>query len=330
MIISQTPLRISFAGGGTDMPDYCRHADGHVLSSAIDKYVHVIVSERFDDQIHVNYARRKEVVSRPEDIQHELVREAALMAGLEKGFEVTTLADIPSEGSGLGSSSALTVGMLNAFHAFAGRQADAETLARQACEIELDRCRKPIGRQDQYIAAYGGLRFFTFRGDGSVGVEAVKVAPEALRRLESGLLLYFTDKTRKADALLTRQRRRTEANRKALDRIRALAVTGRADLERGDVDALGRNLDLNWRLKRGLASGISDAGINAFYAKARRSGALGGKITGAGGGGFFLLYAPEMRRARLRGALQGRRELPIALEPDGSKIIFNMKRRIWR
>ena len=330
MIISQTPLRISFAGGGTDMPEYCKRAEGRVLSSAIDKYVHVIISERFDDQIHVNYAKRKEVVKRPKDIQHELVREAALLAGLDNGFEVTTLADIPSEGSGLGSSSALTVGLLNAFHAFAGRQADPETLARQACEIELERCKKPIGRQDQYIAAYGGLRFFTFRADGSVGVEAVTAAPDALRRLESGLLLYFTDKTRKADALLETQTRRTEQNRRTLDRIRALADAGRAALERGDADALGRGLDANWKLKRGLASGISDAGINAFYAKARRAGALGGKITGAGGGGFFLLYAPEMRRAKLRAALKGRRELPIALEPDGSKIIFNMKRRIWK
>ena len=330
MIISQTPLRISLAGGGTDLPGYCGRRDGQVLSCAIDKYIHVIIQERFDDQIHVNYARRKEVVAKAAEVRHDLVREALLLAGLSNGFEVTTLADIPSEGSGLGSSSSLTVGLLNAFHAYRGAQVDAETLARQACEIELERCKKPIGRQDQYIAAYGGTRFFTFRKDGSVGVAQVQAHDQDLRRLEAGLLLYYTDKTRSADALLAEQGRRAEANRSAMDRICDLAGASRRALEKGDVDQVGRNLEVGWKLKRGLAPGVSNRGIDAFYAKARKAGALGGRITGAGGGGFFLLYAPELRRARLRKALSGYRELPIALEPDGSKIVLNIKRRIWK
>ncbi len=330
MIISRTPLRVSLAGGGTDLPGYCDLRDGMVLSTAIDKYVHVIIQERFDDQIHINYAKRKEVVSRVEDIRHDLVREAAIVARLDNGFEVTTLADVPSEGSGLGSSSSLTVGLLNAFHAYHGVQTDAETLARQACDIEITRCKKPIGRQDQYIAAYGGVRFLTFRSDGDVEVEPVAASAETLRRLESGLLLYFTGKTRRADAVLARQSRRTGTNLGSLDRIRDLARALRAELEAGDADAAGRRLHQGWAVKKGLAKGISDREIDALYRKALKAGALGGKLTGAGGGGFLALYAPEHRRSAVRAALKGRRELPIALEPDGSKIIFNIKRRIWK
>jgi D-glycero-alpha-D-manno-heptose-7-phosphate kinase len=330
MIISQTPLRVSLAGGGTDLPAYCRKAEGRVLSLAVDKYVHVIVQERFDDEIHVNYAKRKEVTATVDEVQHPLAREAMKIAGMKGGFEITTLADIPSEGSGLGSSSTLTVGYLNAFHAFMGRQVDAETLAAQACEIEIDRLKKPIGRQDQYIAAYGGVRFFRFGRNGAVTVESVEPATKTLRELENGLLLYFTGKTRSADGLLAEQSRRMDDNRKSMDAIRALADDARKALDGGDADGIGRMLDKGWKLKRELAAGVSDPDIDAFYAKAKRHGALGGKVTGAGGGGFFLLYAPEFKRAELRAALKGHREVPIALEPDGSKIIFNQKRRIWK
>jgi D-glycero-alpha-D-manno-heptose-7-phosphate kinase len=330
MIISQTPLRVSLAGGGTDLPAYCDKSEGRVLSVAIDKYVHVIVQERFDDQIHVNYAKRKEVVSSVEEVQHPLAREAMRVAGMRGGCEVTTLADIPSEGSGLGSSSSLTVGYLNAFHMFMGRQVDAETLARQACEIEIEIMKKPIGRQDQYIAAYGGVRFFRFRRGGQVAVENVEADTRVLRELENGLLLYFTGKTRSADTLLSEQGRRMTANRKPMDAIRDLADAARKSLEAGDADGIGRTLDRNWKLKRELSEGVTDPDIDAFYAKAKRHGAVGGKVTGAGGGGFFVLYAPELKRAELRAALKGHREMPIALEPDGSKIIFNQKRRVWK
>jgi len=330
MIISQTPLRVSLAGGGTDLPAYCEKSEGRVLSLAIDKYIHVIVQERFDEQIHVNYAKRKEVVSSVSEVQHPLAREAMKIAGMRGGFEVTTLADIPSEGSGLGSSSTLTVGYLNAFHSFMGRQVDAETLARQACEIEIGRLKKPIGRQDQYIAAYGGVRFFRFHKGGEVSVENVEAGTRVLRELENGLLLYFTGKTRSSDLLLAEQGRRMGANLKSLDRLRALADAARKALEGGDADAVGRVLAAGWTLKRGLADGMTDPDIDAFYAKAKRHGARGGKVTGAGGGGFFVLYAPEIVRAKLRAALKDHREMPIALEPDGSKIIFNQKRRIWK
>lgn len=330
MIISQTPLRVSLAGGGTDLPAYCDKSEGRVLSLAIDKYIHVIVQERFDEQIHVNYAKRKEIVSCVAEVQHPLAREAMKLAGMRGGFEVTTLADIPSEGSGLGSSSTLTVGCLNAFHSFMGRQVDAETLARQACEIEIGRLKKPIGRQDQYIAAYGGVRSFRFRRGGEVAVESADVKTQTLRELENGLLLYFTGKTRSSDLLLAEQGRRMDVHRKSMKRIRDLADDARRALDDGDADGIGRVLDASWRIKRALADGMTDPDIDAFYAKAKRHGALGGKVTGAGGGGFFVLYAPQLKRARLRAALKDHREMPISLEPDGSKIIFNQKRRIWK
>jgi D-glycero-alpha-D-manno-heptose-7-phosphate kinase len=330
MIISQTPLRVSLAGGGTDLPTYCDKSEGRVLSLAIDKYIHVIVQERFDDQIHVNYAKRKEVVSSVEEVQHPLAREAMRIAGMCGGFEVTTLADIPSEGSGLGSSSTLTVGYLNAFHSFMGRQMDAETLAAQASEIEIERLKKPIGRQDQYIAAYGGVRFFRFGREGNVAVESVDVQTKTLRELENGLLLYFTGKTRSSDPILSEQGKRMGDNGRSMDLIRDMADAARQALENDDADGIGRVLDASWKIKRQLAEGMTTPDIDAFYAKAKHCGALGGKITGAGGGGFFVLYAPALMRAKLRGALQDHREIPISLEPDGSKIIFNQKRRIWK
>jgi D-glycero-alpha-D-manno-heptose-7-phosphate kinase len=249
---------------------------------------------------------------------------------MEGGFEVTTLADIPSEGSGLGSSSSLTVGYLNAFHSFMGRQVDAQTLAQQACEIEINRLKKPIGRQDQYIAAFGGVHFFRFGPKGSVQVEKISAKSKTLRELENGLLLYFTGKTRSADALLAEQGQKMKDNRSAMDAIGGLADKARRALENDEADGIGRVLDENWKLKRALTAAMTDADIDAFYEEAKRNGAIGGKITGAGGGGFFILYTPELNRARVRAALKGHREMPIALEPDGSKIIFNQKRRIWK
>ena len=201
MIITQTPLRISFAGGGTDFPDYYRQDTGRVLSTAIDKYLFVIVKERFDNRIYVNYSQ-KEIVDRIDDLQHELVREAMRKTGVLDGVEITTLADIPSEGSGLGSSSSITVGLLNALYAYQGEQVPAERLAREACEIEIDILGKPIGVQDQYIAAYGGLRLFTFGSEGRVQADRVNMTDIMRRRLSNNLMLFFTNRTRRSSEIL--------------------------------------------------------------------------------------------------------------------------------
>lgn len=329
MIITQTPLRVSFAGGGTDLGAYYERREGYVVSTAIDKLAYVIVKERFDDAIYLNYMH-KEIVDRVDEIRHELIREAMRMSGLDRGVEVTLLSDIPSQGSGLGSSSSFTVGLLNAFYAYLGRQVTAEQLARDACEIEIDRLQKPIGKQDQYIAAYGGLRAFRFRRDGEVEVERVAMAPAQMRELGNRLHLYFTGRTRKADKILAEQTERTGDRLAELDGIKDLAVRLKPALDAGSLDGLGETLHANWDLKRGLASGITDPEIEAMYERAREHGALGGKICGAGGGGFLLVYCPPQNEEALTRGMSGYRRMPIHLERDGSKVIFNYRRELWK
>jgi D-glycero-alpha-D-manno-heptose-7-phosphate kinase len=326
MIISQTPLRVSFAGGGTDLAAYYAEREGFVVSTAIDKFAYVIVKERFDD-IYLN-TMRKEIVSDVSDIQHELIREAMRTSGVDHGVEVTLLSDIPSQGSGLGSSSSFTVGLLNAFYMYKGEQVTAERLAREACEIEIERLGKPIGKQDQYIAAYGGLRAFRFRRDGAVDVEPLALQADSVRELGSRLYLYFTGRTRKADAILSEQTRKTGDRLAELDGIKALALELEPALRARQLDRLGEILHASWELKRTLADGISDPGLDALYGQARAHGALGGKICGAGGGGFLLVYCPPERHERLAKGMAEHRLLPFALERDGSKIIFNYRRDV--
>jgi D-glycero-alpha-D-manno-heptose-7-phosphate kinase len=243
---------------------------------------------------------------------------------------VTLLSDIPSEGSGLGSSSSFTVGLLNAFYAYRGEQVTAERLAREACEIEIERLGKPIGKQDQYIAAYGGLRSFRFCKDGAVETREVVLEPSRVRDLGARLRLFYTGRTRKADAILSEQKRQTGDRLAELDGIKALAHELERQLSAGDLDSLGEVLHANWKLKRKLASGISDDGIEEMYDRARGSGALGGKICGAGGGGFLLVYCPLESQDRLSKGMRGYRDLPFQLERDGSKVIFNYRRETWR
>ncbi|MCD6520924.1 MAG: GHMP kinase [Anaerolineae bacterium] len=325
MIIVQTPLRVSFLGGGTDFYDFYRHEEGCVLSSTIDKYIFVIIKRRFDEKIRLGYTRT-ELVDSLDELQHELVREALRMTGITRQVELSTMGDIPSQGSGLGSSSTVTVGCLNAMYAYKGCLVDAETLARQACEIEIDILGKPIGKQDQYIAAYGGLRFIRFKPDGSVEVERVAVSEEVRRALSDRLMLFYTGVTRQASTILKEQVAHIDERMDLLRGLKALAIEARHYLEQGQLDALGQALDRGWALKRQLASTISNERIDEMYQAARRAGALGGKITGAGGGGFLLLYCPPKDQDAVRYALRGLRELPFRLERDGSKVIFNVRR----
>lgn len=329
MIITQTPLRISFAGGGTDLAVYYERREGYVVSTAIDKFAYVIVKERFDDRIYLNYMR-KEIVDAVDEIEHELIREALRTTGVDGGVEVTLLSDIPSEGSGLGSSSSFTVGLLNAFYQFRGEQVTAERLAQEACAIEIERLGKPIGKQDQYIAAYGGLRSFRFRHDGEVDVERLALGTAPCRALGERLHLFFTGRTRKADKILGEQKQQTGDRLAELDGIKQLALDLKPALEAGDLDRLGQMLHQNWELKKKLAAGISDDAIAEMYETARSHGALGGKICGAGGGGFLLTYCPLERQERLRKGMATHREMPFRLEPDGSKVIFNYRRESWK
>ncbi len=332
MIISQTPLRVSLFGGGTDFSDFYLQEGGAALSLAIDKYVYVIVKERFDDKIYINYSR-KEIVDTVDEIEHDLVREAMRRTGIDRGIEITTLADVPSEGSGLGSSSSITVGLLNAFYTHQGEQATLEQLAREACEIEIDVLGKPIGVQDQYIAAYGNLCFLEFPKDGVIHAERLRLSDEQKRRVVSNLLLFYLDRTRNSSEVLLEQKRNIPRRINELIHLRDLAFTARSHLldgSNGSFDKLGTMLDDSWQTKKTLASNISNPEIDDLYDRARAAGALGGKVAGAGSGGFLLLYCPSERRDQVREALRGYRELPFMLSRDGTKVIFNVRSYEWK
>ncbi|MRR31458.1 GHMP kinase, partial [bacterium] len=320
----QSPLRISLFGGGTDFPDYYLQEGGCVLSTAIDKYVFVVIKRRFDDRLRIGYTRT-EMVDSVDEIQHELIREALRKTGIASGVEITTMGDIPA-GSGLGSSSAVTVGALNAMYQYLNDNVPASRLAREACEIEIEQLKKPIGVQDQYISAFGGLRFIDFHTDGSIQVERVMLDSLLKRRLQENLLIFFTGVTRQADTILAEQQVNISQRMAILREMKGMAHTARHELEAGNIDSLGQLLHESWLLKKQLASRISNGLIEETYQTARSAGALGGKILGAGGGGFLLLYCPYERRESVRAALKDLQELPFQLEPDGSKVIFNYRR----
>ena len=329
MIITRTPLRVGLVGGGTDLPDYYREHGGRVLNAAIDKYVYVVVKQRFDDDIYVNYSS-KEIVSRVEDLQHELVREALHMTGIRGGVEITTLSDIPSSGgSGLGSSSAVTVGLLQALFTYQGRQLTAEALADRACAIEIDRCRKPIGKQDQYAAAYGGVCDIRFGPGDRVVVDQLALTPEVRRKVQEELLLFFTGVTRSANSILSEQTANIADRLPQLHQLRDLAGEAANGLRDGDVDALGVAMNKSWAAKRELASGVSTSQIDEAVEAAISAGATGVKVTGAGGGGFLLVVCPLENQRRVREQLAHLRELPISIEPFGSRVILNIHHDIW-
>jgi D-glycero-alpha-D-manno-heptose-7-phosphate kinase len=294
MIISRTPLRISFVGGGSDMPAFYEQESGAVVSTAINKYVYITVNPKFDRRIRASYSRT-EIVDSVGDLHHELIRESLKMTGIEGAIEITSISDVPSEGTGLGSSSSYTVGLLNALHAFQGHLAGAERLATEACRIEIERCGKTIGKQDQYIAAYGGFKFIMFNADGSVFVDPIVCAPETRRQLHERLLLLYTGRTRQSSSILPEQSRNSIEDpgaRANLVRMTGLARQMCDALNRNQLDGVGEILHANWEQKRGLATGITTPSLDDWYETARARGAIGGKVLGAGGGGFLLLYAP--------------------------------------
>jgi D-glycero-alpha-D-manno-heptose-7-phosphate kinase len=328
MIITQTPLRIGLLGGGTDLPGYYRKHGGRVLNCALDKYVYVIVKQRFDDDIYVNYSK-KEIVSRVEDLEHELVREAMQMTGVTNGVEITTLADIPSAGSGLGSSSAVTVGLLHALLAYQGRQVSAEELAESACTIEIERCGKPIGKQDQYIAALGGIRDIRFGPGDEVIAEELGLGAADRRALQQQIMLFYTGITRSADTILAEQNANMETTRPQLDLLRDLAGFAVERLRSGDMDAIGPAVRESWEAKRKLASGVSNGQIDVAVSRALDAGASGAKLTGAGGGGFLLVICPMEQQRAVRRSLADMRELPVKLDHLGSRVVLNVLRDIW-
>jgi len=325
MIVTRTPFRISFAGGGTDLPAFYSVEQGAVTSTAIDKYMYITVNRRFDRTMRIGYSKT-EIVEKVEQIAHPIVRESLKLCGIEGQIEITAVADIPA-GTGVGSSSSFTVGLLAALHAFKGEAVSPETLASEACEIEINRLGEPIGKQDQYIAAYGGIEHIRFNPDESVVVEPV-ICSEAIReRLEEHLLLLFTGKRRNAGDLLRVQQERTPEVMDSLRRLRDLASDTAEVLRRGEELAeLGRILHEGWDLKKRVNPSISDPQIDGFYDRALRAGAVGGKLLGAGGGGFLLLYCEGENRAKVREALCELQEAPFGLEPAGVKVVYTDER----
>jgi D-glycero-alpha-D-manno-heptose-7-phosphate kinase len=324
MIISRTPLRMSFVGGGSDMPIYYRRFGGAVVSTAISQFVYITVNKKFDQQIRLSYSRTEEArsVSR---IRHPLVREAMKLLGVEGGIEITSIADIPAKGTGLGSSSSFTVGLLHVLHAYSGRYASAEQLAREACQIEIERCGEPIGRQDQYASAFGGLNYIQFNPDDSVVVEPVICRRKTIEHLESHVLTFYTGITRSASKILGQQQKAMGSAKKKLATTRQmveLAQQMRRDLQADRTDSFGEIIHEGWLLKKSMTAGISSTVIDDWYARARKAGAEGGKLLGAGAGGFLMFYAPPESHDAIARALGDLRRMDFRFEPQGSRIIF--------
>lgn len=326
MIIVQTPLRISFAGGGTDFNDFYTAHGGAVLSTTINKYVYVILKERFDDDVYVNYSK-KEIVHSVDDIKHELVREAMRLTGVKSSIEITTLADVPSGGTGLGSSSSIMVALLHAFHTYQDELVTAEQLAEEACHIEIDILKKPIGRQDQYISAYGNMQFITFNNS-DIKTNKIELSLADRKRLSNNLLLFFTGVTRDSITILNEQQLNIEHRLDTLLEMKLLAYKVKDVIVQKNFDDVGVLLHQDWELKKGLANKISNTIIDQIYETALKAGAIGGKISGAGGGGFLLLYCQSHKQEEVRKALSGLKELYFNFEQNGSKVIFDYRRPV--
>src|SRR5438093_3689402 len=324
MIISRTPLRMSFVGGGSDLPVFYRKYGGAVVSTAINQFVYITVNKKFDQKIRVSYSKTEEART-VDKIKHPLVREAMKLLGLEGGVEITSIADIPARGSGLGSSSSFTVGLLHALHAYAERYASAEQLAREACQIEIERCGEPIGKQDQYAAAFGGFNFIEFNPDDSVFVEPILCRRETIQRLQDNLLVFYTGLVRSASAILKHQQQivlAEKSKQKMLCRMVELARELKAELQKNNLDAFGEIIHANWELKRSVSEHVSTGQIDHWYQVARKCGAIGGKLLGAGSGGFMMFYAPRERHQEITDGLKELRRIDLRFEPQGSRIIF--------
>ena len=324
MIISRTPLRASFCGGGTDIDSFSHTEEegGIVVSTTLQSYIHVTVNKRFDDKVRVSYSKM-ELVDNFEDLEHELVREAMRITGITTGVEITTIADIPSRGTGLGSSSSVTVGLLNALHAFAGHIASPKQLAEEACMIEIEILNQPIGRQDQYAAAYGGINSILFSAE-RVEVMPLKINKNIIDRMEAEFSLVFTGISRSASKILSERSDSQEDKSKRLRLMRNQALSSINMLENGELEELGKLLANTWELKRQLSQSVSNDELDAIYNNLIDLGANGAKLLGAGGGGFFLVHgSPEFREKLLLNFGKDYKILPLKLDSSGSQIIYN-------
>ncbi len=322
MIITRTPFRISFAGGGSDLRASYARQPGAVLCTAIDKYMYLAVKEHFGRSFRVSYSRT-EYSETIDGIQHPIVRECLKLVGVERPLEIVSMADLPAQ-AGMGSSSSFTVGLLHALYAFRDEVVTPNVLAEEACHIEIERLGEPIGKQDQYIAAYGGLQFIQFHQDGRVQVEPVACSKEVYRELDRRLLVFFTGITRSAREVLARQQRHTAEKLGVLAELCEIARRMRDVLVQGkDLGEFGRLLDESWQRKKSLEASISNDAVDAIYRRGREAGALGGKLLGAGAGGFLLFYCEPEAQPRLRETLGELTEVPFSFCPHGTRIVHH-------
>ena len=329
MIISRTPVRVSFCGGGTDVDWFSQASEngGMVTSLALDRYIHVTVNKRFDNRIRLSYSKL-EIVDNFEELEHELVRESMRMTGVTSGVEITTIADIPSRGTGLGSSSSVTVGLLNALHSFAGRSVSASQLASEACKIEIDILKQPIGRQDQYAASYGGINTIKFCNNGDVLVEPIDISDDIKSRISEEFTLIFTGKSRSASSILSNSVSEGKFAIDNLKRIRVQADEAKDFLNSGRLSDLGSLLNEAWEMKRGISESVSDSFLDETYERIISTGATGAKLLGAGGGGFFLVHGDSETRQKLKLEFSSDfRMIPLNIDNMGSSIIHNDSQR---
>lgn len=325
MIISKTPFRVSFCGGGSDLADFYQRAGyGAVVSTAIDKFAYIALHRFFENKFVLKYSQT-EISDDAPSIKHPLIRECLLYTQTTEPLEITSFADIPSSGSGLGSSSAFSVGLINALMAQQGRMPSHEMCADGACQVEIDRLGEPIGKQDQYAAAYGGLNYIRFNADGSVHVDPIIMSRGKHQELADHLMMFYTGITRKASSILAEQKQNVatdETRFKSMCTMRDQADRLRDELSHGNIKSLGALLHEGWLLKKQMASSVSNPQLDDIYSRAMAAGAAGGKLLGAGGGGFFLFFCEPQRRSHLISALADLRHIEFQMERQGTRIIY--------
>jgi D-glycero-alpha-D-manno-heptose-7-phosphate kinase len=323
MIITRTPLRITLGGGGTDLPSYYEQYGGVVVSAAISKYIFISINRTFTPDYFLKYSAL-ERVDQPDKIEHPIVREALLSHGVEPSLEIVSMADIPS-GTGLGSSGAFTVGLLRAIYALRRDHVSAADVADEACRIEIERLSRPVGKQDQYVASYGGIKTYSFEPDGTVNVTPLALSTETFHDLEEHLLMFFTGYSRAADQVLEEQRSRSTAGESAmidnLHYVKELGLRSKAALEQGDCEGFAELMHEHWQHKKKRSNSMSNGNIDRWYELGLANGGIGGKLVGAGAGGFLLFYTRDPRRLRTAMAAEGLTEVRFSFDADGSVVV---------
>tara|TARA_B100000900_G_scaffold178194_1_gene151080 strand:- start:3665 stop:4642 length:978 start_codon:yes stop_codon:yes gene_type:complete len=323
MIISRAPLRMSFVGGGSDLPAYFQKNGGAVLSTSINKYVYVTVNKKFDNDIRISYSIT-ENVNNARQIKHPIVRNALKLLGISNGIEITSVSDIPSLGSGLGSSSSFTVALLHALCTYMGEKISKEKLSSLSSHIEIDLCKDEIGYQDQYAAAYGGINLIEFNKDDNVLVSPINCKIQTIKKIEESIILFYTGRTRKASSILQEQSKNMKNSLKIemMKKMVSLVYEMKNQLQKNCIKSFGELLDKNWKLKRKMTKHISDYQIDEWYNKGILAGASGGKLLGAGNGGFMIFFAPKKNHEKITNALKDLRRVPFSFNNKGSEIIF--------